>query len=1376
MMFQRFVKKVGTAILVRRVAVVVAVLLMLPTPVSPVSGSTFLGAGLVVVDAPSGPDVTTTSTNWADIPHMTGQVNLVDISDLAVTFCAEANVTNGKRMFVRALVDGRPSNPGDVVLAAGRTMDTHCFTFVKNGVKAGEYPIRMQWLVDSGGTAHVGDRTLHITFAQSNADELTLLAVAAPSGPDKVTTGGWTDIPDMSGNIHLSAPSDLAITFSAEVYATDNRRLFIQALVDGQPASPSDEVLVVGGYNGTRTFTFVKQGMGAGSHNVRVQWLVDDGGEGHVGDRTLKVVGVRRYDAMQAGRLMVAAPSGPAQTTTSTNWVDIPGLGGSIDVPAAGDIVIGFSAEIWASSDKRVFVRALVDGQPSNPSDVRLITGGWRGTYAFSFVKRNVSHGSHTIQLQWAVDSGGEAAVGDRTLTAYTFTRLGQTAWTQLAAIDSFTRPAILSLGNPVPHLSHSVGRIYTVAIAHNGHVYFTSRPASITDSPTGWDAWQSAGPERQFDPYTPPVLVGDGDTIYLFARGTDNNLYETHRTLSANWSTWQQLTSNGPVRGRLSVALTRPSGTLDVHAIYTSVNNTVEYRRFDSSWAQVGSTEQWSNALEGTITTDGVNEVWATIRTNDRRLLIEKKRRPWNSPWQAVTARLAEGNQGAFFDISNFVFFGEAYHIAYSLKYLCDDVSGAYCHSLVHTRIRTGQPDEGYVRFITDYTPQGDTHPQAELIVYRNKLVMAYKDHQGWVRYAYWDTADPKTPWIGKEIVASGRASHRPALATYNSGLPSASKSYQSACNAFGNDLLAAVKHADSDDIWFINFSRTIFAQRMADIGIGVNYVLDDPPPAAVAFKDNIYLFQLDRGRNIRSITVDTGTGAGAGGWSNLGGDFGATARPEKPAAVVFDGKLFLSMLHWDGTIYYRYSSDGVTWSQGAGPDGWQALAKSSLYSAGPVAAVFDNKIHVLTLTKEGIYGRTSSDGSTWTSGSFLPDLPNRCGQRPCNDYEPGGGTGALQAFDGRLHVFTRVITKKQNPQDIPERRVWHLQSDTNGSWQNAKWQDLGLVTPAAPEAAVIGGKLVVFAVDRWNMVWVNRLGVSWEGWKSISGPESRTPASPAAAIHQDELRLFVRGMDYHIRETVSSDGLNWSSWQDTYTNAPGIYGPFSPKVQQIPAFTEAGYVTVSLPNWMMNHIFKSKVASGSAAEHKHCADTLRVGAGGHLGETYTSLTNTGHYPIWVNFNSGDRIWCGAHVRFTHPYSTNLMHEVGHSLAGALGIYDKDQPPAPNLEPGISAAAYQQALDLFGRSCPPQSQWVAGRPRGFTGTYECTSRQHDWIELLRHYFSNGEQVRQWIQDDKQNGTTVEAKTLLEKKYNWMRDNVFRGVEFKRHNEPLVSP
>ena len=71
---------------------------------------------LSVRSAPSGPSVSTTATGWVDVPEMAGSLATAANADLEVTFSAEA-FTSGARMFVRALVDGQPADPSDVVFA-----------------------------------------------------------------------------------------------------------------------------------------------------------------------------------------------------------------------------------------------------------------------------------------------------------------------------------------------------------------------------------------------------------------------------------------------------------------------------------------------------------------------------------------------------------------------------------------------------------------------------------------------------------------------------------------------------------------------------------------------------------------------------------------------------------------------------------------------------------------------------------------------------------------------------------------------------------------------------------------------------------------------------------------------------------------------------------------------------------------------------------------------------------------------------------------------------------------------------------------------------------------------------------------------------------
>ncbi len=81
------------------------------------------------------------------------------------------------------------------------------------------------------------------------------------------------------------------------------------------------------------------------------------------------------------------APSGPPATTTSGGWVDVPDLSRTITMPAAGKLAVSITAEAWTSSpDGQLWVRALIDGQPANPSDVHFAENTLVGTYGFTFV------------------------------------------------------------------------------------------------------------------------------------------------------------------------------------------------------------------------------------------------------------------------------------------------------------------------------------------------------------------------------------------------------------------------------------------------------------------------------------------------------------------------------------------------------------------------------------------------------------------------------------------------------------------------------------------------------------------------------------------------------------------------------------------------------------------------------------------------------------------------------------------------------------------------------------------------------------------------------------------------------------------------------
>lgn len=369
-------------------------------------------------------EVETTSSDWQDLPNLSATTNVGTGGDLAITVCAEVAVTN-HRMFVRALIDGAPANPDDVLFTTLPHLESHCFTFVRNAVPAGAHDVRIQWAVDEGMTGRAGVRSLNVT--KIIADELRLMAVAAPSGLNVPVPPDWTDIPDLSGTIKLAGTSDLAITFSGEIVSRD-ARLFIRALIrrsdqaEPNPAQPDDELLLDQRDQSVRTFTFVMPGLTAGSYEITLQARADGEGIAAIGDRTLAAVGLKHTGTSRVSGLVVAAPSGSDVLTKSSAWVDMPDLQGTLDLPSNGDVAIGFSAEDGGNADgASTFVRALVDGRAT--SAVRLTSDARFNTGAFTWIVTNLQEGtSHEIKIQWRSDLGspGTAVVGDRTLTAYT--------------------------------------------------------------------------------------------------------------------------------------------------------------------------------------------------------------------------------------------------------------------------------------------------------------------------------------------------------------------------------------------------------------------------------------------------------------------------------------------------------------------------------------------------------------------------------------------------------------------------------------------------------------------------------------------------------------------------------------------------------------------------------------------------------------------------------------------------------------------------------------------------------------------------------------------------------------------------------------------
>ena len=250
---------------------------------------------LVNIVAPaSGAVLTTTSSTWEDVPGLSVNIVMPATGPLYLSFSGEVLCDNGKRGRLRILVDGVAGSPSDVIVANDLIAGVRGMTFTFPSVAAGSHAVKVQWSVDAGGTAYMGDRTLAVIASDPSllaAGRGGIISTSAPSGPDIVTTSAsFTDVQNLGIDIHVPDNAVLAIQFQGETEVSGGR-MFMRATIDGVPCSPSDVGLAYqAGFGGTAAAVFIQKGVAGGTRHVALQWSVDPTQTGYLGDRNMTVV------------------------------------------------------------------------------------------------------------------------------------------------------------------------------------------------------------------------------------------------------------------------------------------------------------------------------------------------------------------------------------------------------------------------------------------------------------------------------------------------------------------------------------------------------------------------------------------------------------------------------------------------------------------------------------------------------------------------------------------------------------------------------------------------------------------------------------------------------------------------------------------------------------------------------------------------------------------------------------------------------------------------------------------------------------------------------------------------------------------------------
>jgi M6 family metalloprotease-like protein len=228
---------------------------------------------LKVVAAPSGPDVTTGSSSYQDVPHLSLNLTTTELTGMAIVFSAEGAADSG-RLLVRALIDGIQA--GEVIFAeAGDPQrgGTRSVTIIAPTVQVGAHVVKLQWKAQ-GGTCRLGDRTMVISAAGLSSQRVSR---RAPRESFAITETNWIDLSSATTITAAASVTNVSVSFSGEVLI-DKGRLFLRVLIDDEPASPSDVTLIQGGKKWRSTgHVFVRKNLPGGRHRIRVQGKVDTG-------------------------------------------------------------------------------------------------------------------------------------------------------------------------------------------------------------------------------------------------------------------------------------------------------------------------------------------------------------------------------------------------------------------------------------------------------------------------------------------------------------------------------------------------------------------------------------------------------------------------------------------------------------------------------------------------------------------------------------------------------------------------------------------------------------------------------------------------------------------------------------------------------------------------------------------------------------------------------------------------------------------------------------------------------------------------------------------------------------------------------------------
>ena len=303
----------------------------------------------------------------------------------------------------------------------------------------------------------------------------------------------------------------------------------------------------------------------------------------------------------------------------------------------------------------------------------------------------------------------------------------------------------------------------------------------------------------------------------------------------------------------------------------------------------------------------------------------------------------------------------------------------------------------------------------------------------------------------------------------------------------------------------------------------------------------------------------------------------------------------------------------------------------------------LFNNRIYQSVRgTDNGIYNRSSADGTNWTAWQNL-----------------GGATLGgpdLEVFNGRLYQSVRGT----------DNGIYNRSSVDGTNW--TAWQNFGGATLSGPDLEVFNGRLYQSVRGTDNGIY-NRSsvdGTTWTAWQNFGGA---TLADPELEVFNGKLFQAVQGTDNAIYTRYSSNGTNWNVWEERggLTPADALSNPVTPPPIVTPP--PSGLMTTSTNlTKLINGQLNGTYIDVDGAYGAQCWDLVAYATGINGSSSYWNANN---WKAGENVMSNGNVAVGTAIAtFLGPngsyYSSSGNHTAifaGYgSENGVAGFYVWDQ------------------------------------------------------------------------------------------------------------------